>query len=397
MFLLGPWAAWSSPAIRVPARGMVGASTRATRVTELIVGRRQGVALEVRAIESYLRRTVGPEASLIEARSLSQDELAEHKGFGYGEPILVRYRVNSDQRRLVLHTMAGDQFGHDRRADRVAAMIGQYDTFDSPRHVRALDLGFVEDGELVSGGYGEPFLVTAYADGAIYAHDLHALADADQPASRDYARVRAIASYISEMARRPATPAQYRRAIRDIVGGGEGIFGLRDAYSDEDPIATPARLERIVLQACGARERLRRFEHRATQTHGDLHPFNVVFDTDNRLCLLDRSRGGFGDIADDVTCMAINYLAFALQRRGSFAGALRALWAELWSRVMEESGDREILHVVPVFFAWRTLVLASPVWYPDTTAEVRDTLLRFAERLLEGAPFDPTRVDELLG
>lgn len=333
---------------------------------------------------------------LIEARPLAGDELADHKCFGYGEPILVRYGVDGAQRRLVLHTMAGDQFGHDRRADRVAAMLGQYDIFDSPRHARALDIGFLENGELVSGGYGEPFLVTDYAEGEIYAHDLHGLATADRPGPSDYTRVRAIATYICEMARRRGTKAQYRRAVRDVVGGGEGIFGLRDAYGDDDPVATPARLERIELKACAARERLRRFEHRATQIHGDLHPFNVLFDAEDSLRLLDRSRGGIGDIADDVTCMAINYLAFSLRLRGAFAGALRALWAELWSRVMEGTGDREILQVVPLFFTWRTLVLASPVWYPDTPATVRDTLLRFAERLLDGAPFDPSHVDELL-
>lgn len=361
-----------------------------------IVGRRQTVPLSIAAIASYLRRVVGPDARLVDAAPLTADEAAEHKGFGYGEPVRVRYSVNGERRALVIHTMAPDIFGHDRRADRAAALLGSYDIFTSPAHVRALDVGFIEDGELTPGGRGEPFLVTEYAEGELYAGDLHRLATQDRASRRDHARVRALVSYIAAMTKRRGAPAEYRRAIRDIVGGGEGIFGLRDAYADDDPIATPERLAKLTSAACAARERLRSFEHRATHIHGDLHPYNVLFDDADQLRLLDRSRGGVGDVADDVTCMAINYLAAALRERGVFSGALRELWSELWSRVAEETGDREMVCVVPVFFAWRTLVLASPVWYPDAPAAVREALLRMSERLLGGASFDPARVDELI-
>jgi len=46
-------------------------------------------------------------------------------------------------------------------------------------------------------------------------------------------------------------------------------------------------------------------------------PFNVLFDDDTTFWLLDRSRGGWGDLADDISCMTINYLFFSLQRRHS--------------------------------------------------------------------------------
>lgn len=359
------------------------------------MGRRLNAMLDPAAIATYVRRAMDPEATHIEVRSLSGNDLDDYKAFGYGEPILVRYSVDDVARALVIHTMSADQFGHDRRADRVAAMLGAYDIFDSPAHVRAVDVGFIERGELTSGGRGEPFLVTEFSVGELYAHDLHVLANEERPSARDEARLQALVSYIAAMRQRRGTKEQYRRALRDIVGGGEGIFGLRDAYTDDDPIATPGRLARFVSLACAARERLRAFEHRACATHGDLHPYNVLFDGDT-LRLLDRSRGGFGDTADDVTCMAINYLAIALHRRGSFSGALRTLWTELWSRVIAATGDAEMLRVVPVYFAWRTLVLASPVWYPDTSAAARESLLRFAERLLAGEPFDPERIDELV-
>jgi hypothetical protein len=60
------------------------------------------------------------------------------------------------------------------------------------------------------------------------------------------------------------------------------------------------------------------------------------------------------------------------------------------------SGDTEILEAAPPFMCLRALVLASPLWYPDLTREVRLMLLRLAERVLEAAAFSPGGVEEYL-
>ena len=52
--------------------------------------------------------------------------------------------------------------------------------------------------------------------------------------------------------------------------------------------------------------------------------------------------------------------------------------------------------VMGVWAKWRALVLASPAWYPTETAATRNALLSFGERLLNGARFDPSRVEEVL-
>jgi hypothetical protein len=112
--------------------------------------------------------------------------------------------------------------------------------------------------------------------------------------------------------------------------------------------------------------------------------------------VLDASRGSAGEPADDVTCLTINYLFFALTEKGSFEGALREAWEVFFSTYLETSGDGELLDLVAPFYAWRTLVLASPAWYPGVSPETRDRLLRFAEKLLDGHTFTPQHVDELL-
>jgi hypothetical protein len=48
--------------------------------------------------------------------------------------------------------------------------------------------------------------------------------------------------------------------------------------------------------------------------------WNVLRRPDDAFTLLDRSRGEWGEPADDVSCMAINYLSFSLQARGELGG-----------------------------------------------------------------------------
>ena len=131
--------------------------------------------------------------------------------------------------------------------------------------------------------------------------------------------------------------------------------------------------------------------------HGDFHPWNVLWSADGHLTLLDRSRGEWGEAADDVSCMAINYLFFSLQANGRFAGPLRELWDRFFQTYLASTRDQEMMRVIPPYFVWRALVLASPVWYPSLDNRVRRTLSTFIDRLLGQEEFDWRGVDALLG
>jgi hypothetical protein len=73
------------------------------------------------------------------------------------------------------------------------------------------------------------------------------------------------------------------------------------------------------------------------------------------------------------------------------------VWDTFWSTYLDATGDREVLEVIPPFFAWRALVVASPVWYPSLTPGMRDALLGFAEGVLEAGGVDPVEVARRLG
>ncbi|HKY31483.1 MAG TPA: phosphotransferase [Candidatus Polarisedimenticolia bacterium] len=350
------------------------------------------------AVRDYLRQRGHRGAQVESIDALGGGATSDVKAHGYGRPLLVTFHAGGVRRRIVVRTMAPDPFGHERRPDRAAALMLAFDTFnDLPRHIRALDLGAVAtDGSLAPMPAGETFLVTEYAEGSLYADDLGAIARLAVPRPLDESRADALAGYLAALHRDPIPAESYARSLRDVVGSGEGIFGLSDSYPPADRVAPPARLLALENAANAWRWRLKDRGRRSRRIHGDFHPFNILFREDADFTLLDRSRGGAGDPADDLTTLTINHMVFALEARGAFDGALRAIWSRVWSRWMAGTGDREALEVVAPFFAWRALVLANPLWYPRFTEPLRDRLLRFAEALLAGAAFDPDGVDALL-
>jgi len=183
--------------------------------------------------------------------------------------------------------------------------------------------------------------------------------------------------------------------VRELVGHGECVFGVCDSYPADGPVIL-ARLREIEKRCVDWRWKLRGKSARLCQVHGDFHPWNVLFRDGADFSVLDRSRGEWGEPADDVTCLAMNYLFFSLQRSGRLDGPLRELWLRFWTRYLDRSGDRELLDVAAPFFAFRALVMANPLWYPALASQLRETLLRFAENVLAAERFAPERVDDFL-
>jgi hypothetical protein len=122
---------------------------------------------------------------------------------------------------------------------------------------------------------------------------------------------------------------------------------------------------------------------RLSQVHGDFHPWNILFKENSEFNLLDRSRGKWGEPADDVVALSINYLFFSLLKEGGINGVFFKLFNIFWNQYLENTKDKEILQVCSPFFVWRSLVLASPIWYPDLKLVIRKKLFRFIENILE--------------
>jgi Ser/Thr protein kinase RdoA (MazF antagonist) len=188
----------------------------------------------------------------------------------------------------------------------------------------------------------------------------------------------------------------YRRRIRELLGHGECMFGVDDSYPDGGPVSL-ATLQEIERRALAWRWKLRGRDARLCQVHGDFHPWNILFREGADFSVLDRSRGEWGEAADDVACLTLNYLFFSLQRSGRLQGAFERLFRGFWERYLERSRDAQMLEVVAPFFAFRGLVMANPVWYPALGEEIRGKMLRFVLNVLDAPRFDPARAGDYYG
>ena len=92
--------------------------------------------------------------------------------------------------------------------------------------------------------------------------------------------------------------------------------------------------------------------------------------------------------------MSVNYLVFSLCRSGKLQGPLELVFRSFWDSYCEASGDQAVTDTAAPFFAFRGLVLASPVWYPKLPTEVRRTIFRFVENVLNSSRFEPARVND---
>ena len=321
----------------------------------------------------------------------------ETKAYGYGTPVRVDYETaDGEPRHAVIHTISPGDFGHEHMADRAQILLWQHRAFNSlPRHVRALDVaGFGPDGEITSVGHVNEFcLVTEYLEGDTYARDLERIAATGETRPCDLARADALADYLIDIHRKPKDePGLYTRRIRELVGHGECLMGLIDSFPD-DGVVPQEVLRGIEHRAVEWRWRLKNRVHRLRQVHGDFHPWNILFQKGAEFHLLDRSRGEYGDPADDVACLTANYLFFSLRSAGRLEGSFNELFHRFWDRYLNRSGDLEILEAAPPFFTFRSLVMASPVWYPNLDESVRRKLISFATAVLDAPSFNPDEVN----
>jgi len=351
-------------------------------------------------IERYLKSLTGSSVRIVKQSILAKPGKNELKGYGYGTPVMFEYEVEGKLRRAVLHTVRPGPFGHEHMSDRAQSLLWDHTAFNTlPRHVRSIDVGaFRSNKTVVSLGDAEEFFtLTDYGNGTPYAADLERIRDTEDFRSSDVARADALCDYLSEIhAVKGENPGLYVRRIRELVGHSECIMGLIDSYPSEALPAWGSQLIAIERTCVEWRQKLKSRVQRLRQVHGDFHPWNILFDRDADFCLLDRSRGEWGDPADDVTCLTMNYVFFSLQKSGRLEGHFEQLFRRFWERYLETSSDDEMLQVAAPFLVFRGLVMAHPVWYPQLSEDLRKKLFRFMQAVLNADQFRPEQVNHYL-
>jgi hypothetical protein len=178
-------------------------------------------------------------------------------------------------------------------------------------------------------------------------------------------------------------------------------MGVLDTYPDG--IMSYSEMAQIEKMCIDWRARLKPKTHRLSQIHGDFHPGNIWFKEVRRqgagvkgpesdFILLDRSRGPWGEPADDITALTINYIFFSLRYHGDVRGAYREGLRLFFGEYLKESKDEEIFAVLAPFFAFRGIVVANPLFYPDLSPDARSKIFRFVRSVLSVETFDVEKV-----
>lgn len=363
-------------------------------------------------IQAYLTQLYGDTARISWLGEIGSNGVQGMKEFGYGKPLRVEFSVGGKLQSAVLSIMRGDKYGHQFYWDRAAILMFQHETAGRlPRHAKPLGLGYfdVRDRMVAVVEPKEFFSLTELVDGEDYYLHLERIgrdeaALNEQSATQaDIDLSRGFASWLAEIhSAKYEDPDLYLRRVRDLIGASECIFGLVDAYPWPYGKFPPERFLALEKRIIDWRWKLRRYTHRLSVVHGDFHPWNTLVREENgryEFSVLDRSRGEFGEPADDVATMSLNFVLFGLYGQSGtprLKGAFEKLYLSFWEEYLERTGDEEILEVIAPFYVFRGLVIASPQWYPHHPEPVREGLLRFLERVLEDEKFDWRGINKYL-
>lgn len=359
--------------------------------------------LQVESVENYLTGLYGKSkvTGISELGGMPVEVEEGIKGFGYGKPYLIDFEAGGKKMSVVLSSMRVQKgFGHDHFSDRAQIMIWQNSVFNNlPGHVKSLDVGyFSHNGELFSSGKAdEYFILMEKIEGKEYFLDLERIKKDGDLTSLDIERTEALSTYLAEIhANRHDDRELYLRKIRDTVGHGECIMGLTDSYPDDLDFVSWDDLCEIEKKCVDWRYKIKGLSHRLCMTHGDFHPWNIMFREGADFTVLDRSRGEWGEAADDVSSITMNYLFYSLQKYGELKGPFLEMYELFIDNYLERTGDKELLEVIQPFYVFRSLVVASPIWYPNLDPGVRKKLFNFINNILESDVFDYQDVNSYL-
>jgi len=371
------------------------------------------------ALKAYLKKKF---------RDIIQVDIRKLGSGVQGSGFLIEMKTPAGIRSYVVKSLLSEGLGHDYPSDRASVFLLDLDEYKNlPRHVKAVDvLSEMEDGSIKSiGGGKEYYLLMERGVGRHYFNDLSEFVHKDRLEISDIEKIKAMTSYLAEIhSIKKDSKTLYWRKLRDTVGHGECLMGVFDTYPDGT--LSYDEITAIIKKSVDWIYKLKPRYKRLSEIHGDFHPGNIWFrevrsqksevsppthpspsrregkggvETSELgiqidFILLDRSRGPWGEPADDVTALTINYIFFSIKNHGDVRGAYLEGLNLFFDEYIKASGDTEINEVVAPFFAFRGAVVANPVFYPEITSEQRKLIFRFVNNVLDDNRFKLEKIND---
>ncbi len=341
-----------------------------------------------KALKKYLTAREGKKIRILRFRRLGSG----WHGSGY----LLAYQAGNAYKEVIVRTERPLGFSHEYAADQARVFLLQHQLSKLiPRHIRSLGVGGLSGrGEAVDLGDCRAFFqLVEKAEGRQYMDDLTAILRRGKLTSLDRKKALLLSDYLvklhSRRFRGAATMARsiHRRHTRDAVGHGEMLMGVIDTYPDHLAWASRSQITGLILEAAAFREKIKDAHSRLRRMHGDFHPGNIIFGSERDFTVLDASREVWGEPADDLTALGINYLWFALRQKGEFGGPFMELFRLFLDNYLKKTGDTGVLRIMPLFMAFRGAVVVHPGFYPDQTNAARRKMLRYIRDCLKAGKF----------
>ena len=344
----------------------------------------------------------------LEEREKAPVKIIKYKKLGigwHGAGYEIIYRERKKTKIVILRTQRPIGFSHEYAADRAKVFLLQHNLSRLvPKHVPSLDVGgFTPRGKMVSIGECQDFFqIVEKVTGQEYMRDLELIKQRGSLTPADRKKALLLSNYLVALhKKRFSGPKDLARSIhhrhtRDAVGHGEMLMGVLDTYPDKvDWLSKKERTDLVAL-AVKFRERIKDRHYRLRRMHGDFHPGNIIFKNDKVFTVLDASRELWGEPADDLTALAVNYIWFAVQHKGNFSGPFAELFQLFFDNYLKKTKDLGVLEIAGLFFAFRGVVVIHPTFYPKQANAVRRKMFNLVRHVLKERIFYSRKINVYL-
>ena len=367
---------------------------------EILVGSKS-FQIDSKEIEDYLGTLFGAPTKLISIEKIGE-------GF-HNAGFLIIISISNQIKRIVMRVVRGDTgWGHDYLSDHSSVLLLQHSLLRSApvgTCSESFDVAaLTSDGTIKSIGESIEFLhfvdEIPESESSPYSKDLFKIAEKQSLSDNDILRARVIAEYLAKLhSQKNQNPNLYSRHIRDLIGHGEMLMGVIDTYPPANNLdfTSIEELERIEVETVRWRNRIKHSSERCSRIHGDVHPFgNLRFKGDNSILALDMSREKFGEPADDVAGMSINYLFFSIWKHGKLTPHFEKLFRIFLDEYINKTKDEDILRYMPPFYAFRGTVIAHPLYYPDLETFKRRKIFNFILNVINDKEFNSDSLESYI-